>query len=157
MFDNKEIGRRIRQIREKEGLNQEELAEKLDFGDRAKVYRIESGKQSMTANELIRFCQLFHISLDSLINNELLSSSDYKEISGRYINNEQVEIQEKREVIRGLYIEIANKDLNYIDEKVMHDRMNKSGKSDEKCANNDMEKLKIDDKLIMRGKSNEYN
>ena len=45
MFDNKEIGRRIRQIREKEGLNQEELAEKLDFGDRAKVYRIESGKQ----------------------------------------------------------------------------------------------------------------
>lgn len=111
----------------------------------------------MTANELIRFCQLFHISLDSLINNELLSSSDYKEISGRYINNEQVEIQEKREVIRGLYIEIANKDLNYIDEKVMHDRMNKSGKSDEKCANNDMEKLKIDDKLIMRGKSNEYN
>ena len=149
MFDNKEIGRRIRQIREKEGLNQEELAEKLDFGDRAKVYRIESGKQSMTANELIRFCQLFYISLDSLINNELLSSSDYKEISGRYINNEQVEIQEKREVIRGLYIELANRELNLIDRTAVCDKMNKSDKCNGECANNGIEKLKIDDKLIM--------
>lgn len=151
MFDNKEIGRKIKALRDRAGYTQEVLAEKLDFGDRTKIYRIESGKQSMTANELIQFCQLLGISLDSLINDQLISSEDYKEISKRYINNELINLEERKEVIKGMYIELVKKDFDNLEIKYMKNKMRNLNKKDLKCVNNGIEKLKIDDKLYLRG------
>ena len=48
MFNNKEIGNKIKNLRKINGYTQEEIAEKLDIGDRIKISRIENGKQSMT-------------------------------------------------------------------------------------------------------------
>ena len=58
MYDSKEIGNKIKNLRKISGYTQEEIAEKLDIGDRIKISRIENGKQSMTANEMIKFCKL---------------------------------------------------------------------------------------------------
>ena len=123
MYDSKEIGNKIKNLRKISGYTQEEIAEKLDIGDRIKISRIENGKQSMTANEMIKFCKLLNISLDSLINNEKLSSEDFIDISKRYIFNEQVVIEERKEVVKKLYIELANKELSDID---MYNQMNKN-------------------------------
>lgn len=144
MYDNKEIGNRIKNLRKISGYTQEEIAEKLDIGDRIKISRIENGKQSMTANEMIKFCKLINISLDSLINNEKLSSEDFIDISKRYIFNEQVDIEERKEVVKKLYIELANKELSDID---MYNQMNKNNLKVQKISNNAIEKYKIDDIL----------
>ena len=144
MYDNKEIGNRIKNLRKISGYTQEEIAEKLDIGDRIKISRIENGKQSMTANEMIKFCKLFNISLDSLINNEKLSSEDFIDISKRYIFNEQVDIEERKEVVKKLYIELANKELSDID---MYNQMNKNNLKVQKSSNNTIEKYRIDDIL----------
>ena len=142
MYDSKEIGNKIKNLRKISGYTQEEIAEKLDIGDRIKISRIENGKQSMTANEMIKFCELLNISLDSLINNEKLSSEDFIDISKRYIFNEQVVIEERKEVVKKLYIELANKELSDID---MYNQMNKNKLKVQKSSNNAIEKYKIDD------------
>ena len=98
MYDNKEIGNRI------------------------KISRIENGKQSMTANEMVKFCKLLNISLDSLINNENLSSEDFLGISKRYIFNEQIDIEERKEVVKKLYIELSDREITNIDR---YNQMNK--------------------------------
>lgn len=144
MYDSKEIGNKIKNLRKISGYTQEEIAEKLDIGDRIKISRIENGKQSMTANEMIKFCKLLNISLDSLINNEKLSSEDFIDISKRYIFNEQVVIEERKEVVKKLYIELANKELSDID---MYNQMNKNKLKVQKSSNNAIEKYKIDDIL----------
>ncbi|HIT71464.1 MAG TPA: helix-turn-helix transcriptional regulator [Candidatus Scatovivens faecipullorum] len=142
MFNNKEIGNKIKNLRKINGYTQEEIAEKLDIGDRIKISRIENGKQSMTANEMIKFCKLLNISLDSLINNENLSSEDFIDISKRYIFNEKVDIEERKEVVKKLYIELANKELSNID---MYNQMNKNNSKVKESSNNAIEKYKIDD------------
>ena len=142
MFNNKEIGNKIKNLRKINGYTQEEIAEKLDIGDRIKISRIENGKQSMTANEMIKFCKLLNISLDSLINNENLSSGDFIDISKRYIFNEKVDIEERKEVVKKLYIELANKELSNID---MYNQMNKNNSKVKESSNNAIEKYKIDD------------
>lgn len=144
MYDSKEIGNKIKNLRKISGYTQEEIAEKLDIGDRIKISRIENGKQSMTTNEMIKFCKLLNISLDSLINNEKLSSEDFIDISKRYIFNEQVVIEERKEVVKKLYIELANKELSDID---MYNQMNKNKLKVQKSSNNAIEKYKIDDIL----------
>ena len=141
MYDSKEIGNKIKKKRKISGYTQEEIAEKLDIGDRIKISRIENGKQSMTANEMIKFCKLLNISLDSLINNEKLSSEDFIDISKRYIFNEQVDIEERKEVVKKLYIELANKELSDID---VYNQMNKNNIKVQKSSNNTIEKYKID-------------
>ena len=141
MIDNKEIGNRIRILRKKGGFSQEKMAEKLNIGDRAKISRIENGKQSMTANEMIKFCELLNISLDALINDKKISSKDYIIISDRYIKNEQISIEERKEVIRKLYIELANMELNDFD---MLNNMNKNIINKENCSKNIIEKYGID-------------
>lgn len=142
MFNNKEIGNKIKNLRKINGYTQEEIAEKLDIGDRIKISRIENGKQSMTANEMIKFCKLLNISLDSLINNENLSSEDFIDISKRYIFNEKLDIEERKEVVKKIYIELANKELSNID---MYNQMNKNNSKVKESSNNAIEKYKIDD------------
>ena len=126
MLKDKEIGDKIKKIRKRNGYTQEELAEILLIGDRIKFSRIENGKQSMTANELIKFCTFFNISLDSLINDEKLNSEDFLMMSNRYLINEGIEIEEKREVIKKIYIELANSELNSI---LVYSDLNKTNKN----------------------------
>lgn len=144
MYDNKEIGNRIKNLRKINGYTQEEMAEKLDIGDRIKISRIENGKQSMTANEMVKFCKLLNISLDSLINNENLSSEDFLGISKRYIFNEQIDIEERKEVVKKLYIELSDREITNID---MYNQMNKKKLKVQKSSNNTIEKYKIGDIL----------
>lgn len=140
MLKDKEIGDKIKKIRKRNGYTQEELAEILLIGDRIKFSRIENGKQSMTANELIKFCTFFNISLDSLINDEKLNSEDFLMMSNRYLINEGIEIEEKREVIKKIYIELANSELNSI---LVYSDLNKTNKNNKKVSKSIIEKYEI--------------
>jgi len=140
MLTDKEIGEKIKRIRNKNGDTQEKLAEKLQIGDRIKISRIENGHQSMTGNELIKFCSLYNISLDALINDDRLNSEDFLVLANRYLINDNIQVEEKRQVIRKIYIELANNEINAIS---MYNDLNKTNKNNEKVAKSVIEKYKI--------------
>jgi len=140
MLTDKEIGEKIKRIRNKNGDTQEKLAEKLQIGDRIKISRIENGHQSMTGNELIKFCSLYNISLDALINDDRLNSEDFLVLANRYLINDNIQVEEKRQVIKKIYIELANNEMNAIS---MYSDLNKSDKNNEKVAKSAIEKYKI--------------
>ena len=140
MLTDKEIGERIKKVRKRNGYTQEELSEKLLIGDRIKISRIENGKQSMTANELIKFCSFFNIGLDVLINVDNLNSEEYLILSDRYLINDDIEIEEKREVIKKIYIKLANSELNSI---LMYSNLHKTNKNNEKISKSTIEKYEI--------------
>lgn len=144
MLTDKEIGNRIKKIRKKNAYTQEELAEKLLIGDRIKISRIENGKQSMTANELIKFCKFFNISIDALINDDKLSSEDFLILSNRYLINDDIEIEEKREVIKKIYIKLANNELNSI---LMYNDLHIVSKNNKKFSKSTIEKYKINNTI----------
>lgn len=148
MIDNKKLGKKIARIRNINNCTQEELAEKMNFGDRVKVSRIENGKQCMTANELLDFCDLLKVSLDNLLNEDEINSQDFIEFGNRFIRNRDITIEEKREVIKNLYIKLSDYELNDI---TMYRKINKSLKNDRNSSNNIIEKLKINDKIIEKG------
>lgn len=144
MLTDKEIGERIKKIRKRNGYTQEELSEELLMGDRIKISRIENGKQSMTANELIKFCSFFNISLDVLINDNKLNSEEYLILSDRYLINDDIKIEEKREVIKKIYIKLANSELDLI---VMYNDLNKNDKNNKKLSKSTIEKYEINNTM----------
>ena len=64
-FDVKACGARIRELRIKNGLTQETLAEDLNITD-VHLRRIESGVRGGSIELLIEFADYFHVSLDYL-------------------------------------------------------------------------------------------
>lgn len=64
------LGRRISDIRNKEGLSQEAFAEKL-FLSREYVAMIETGKRSPSLSSVIDIANTFHVSTDSILADSL--------------------------------------------------------------------------------------
>ena len=61
---NELINRRLKIAREKAGLTQAQLAEKLGFKDRQTLAAIEAGQRKMSAEELVRAMDVFGLDLD---------------------------------------------------------------------------------------------
>src|SRR3970282_2469568 len=61
---NNLINKRLKMAREKAGLTQAQLAEKLGFKDRQTVAAIEAGQRKMSAEELVRAMDVFGLDLD---------------------------------------------------------------------------------------------
>lgn len=66
IYDIKESGKRIRQLRKAKGMTQEQLATKLDIGDRY-LRKIETGEKVPSIDVLVEFSSLFEVSLDYII------------------------------------------------------------------------------------------
>lgn len=65
----KEIGDRVRLLREENGTSQAQLGEALGL-DQTAVSKIESGKRAMTARELMLVAQFFGVTTSRLIEPE---------------------------------------------------------------------------------------
>lgn len=65
-IDNKAIGQRIRDEREKLGLSREEFAEIIDLSDYY-VGQLERGERQMSLPTLVKIARCLHITLDYLI------------------------------------------------------------------------------------------
>lgn len=67
--DYRKIGLRLRKAREYLSLTQIQVANILNIG-RDAIIRIESGTRKIDADELLKFSQLYKISIDEIINEE---------------------------------------------------------------------------------------
>ena len=61
------IGHRIKMLREKTGMSQDMLSQKMDIS-RPAVSQIESGERKISAEELQKLSQIFHVAADNLLN-----------------------------------------------------------------------------------------
>ncbi len=61
------IGHRIKELREKAGISQDALAQKMKL-PRPAISQIESGARKIAADELIKFSEIFHVTVDGLLN-----------------------------------------------------------------------------------------
>lgn len=71
-MDEIRIGRRIKALRERAKIKQQDLADILKLNDRQSISAIESGKRAVSAEELIRIVQHFKVSITDLTNPFLL-------------------------------------------------------------------------------------
>ena len=65
----KKIGNRIKEIRERVGLSQEDLAKRMKIS-RVAVSQIENGKRKICTEELISLSRIFSVSTDILLDLE---------------------------------------------------------------------------------------
>jgi transcriptional regulator with XRE-family HTH domain len=61
------IGHRIKELREKAGISQDALARSMKL-PRPAISQIESGARKIATDELVKFSQIFHVTVDNLIN-----------------------------------------------------------------------------------------
>ncbi|OGW26202.1 MAG: repressor protein [Nitrospirae bacterium GWC2_42_7] len=63
----KKIGHRIKELREKAGMSQDALAKTMKI-PRPAISQIESGARKLATDELLKLSQIFHVSVDGLLN-----------------------------------------------------------------------------------------
>lgn len=63
------LGSRIKELREKADMSQDALARKMKL-PRPAISQIEGGARKIATDELLRFSQIFHVSVDALLNPE---------------------------------------------------------------------------------------
>ncbi len=87
----KDIGRKIKELRNSQGISQEELALRLDKSGNSSVSKIESGTQSINADELKKIA----IALKTTPN-EILGFHSLNEATIRYksVTNKQIKLKE---------------------------------------------------------------
>lgn len=86
----KKIGNRIKGIREREGLSQEDLAKRMDIS-RVAVSQIENGKRKICTEELISISRTFNVSTDILLDLE-------KDIEVIFEKSKEGKPEEKQEI-----------------------------------------------------------
>jgi transcriptional regulator with XRE-family HTH domain len=109
------IGRRIRELREKTGMSQDALARSVKI-PRPAVSQIESGARKIATDELLRLSQIFHVSVDDLLNPEkepevcLREGKEEKEVKSRIrISVPQKNLQKFKEVLLFILGKVGSK------------------------------------------------
>lgn len=64
----KEIGEKIKKLRKKKGLSQQQVADKILKFDRAKISDIENGKEDFLFSTLLKICNALDVDIKSLLN-----------------------------------------------------------------------------------------
>ncbi len=65
-YDTVETGKRIQKLRKEKGLTQEQLAEKINIGERH-LQKLESGERGGSVDTLVEIALFIHVRLDFLI------------------------------------------------------------------------------------------
>ncbi|GCF92466.1 transcriptional regulator [Enterococcus florum] len=116
IFSEEQLGKRIKQLREKSDWTQAELASKMnldneDIGlDDSKISKIESGIRKVSAKEVTRFSEVFGVTTDYLLGNENMTSrnsiSNKQLLVAAHIDDDASEV-EMEDIIN--YIEFRKK------------------------------------------------
>ena len=92
------LGEKLKELRIKENLSQEDLAIKLNVSRQA-VSKREQNLSLPDTNNLILIAKIFHVTLDELVNynDNLNTNSEVKENKEKEISEEKIEEQEEKE------------------------------------------------------------
>lgn len=90
------IGFRLKSLRDKQNLSQDELARRFGFKDRQTLSAIETGERRVTADELLKAVELFGVSLEYFTDPFLLAGEGrfswrQNGVSGKALNDYEVD------------------------------------------------------------------
>ncbi len=109
-IDNRSIGKRIRQEREKLGISRQEFAEIITLSEYY-VGQLERGERQMSLPVLVNISNCLHVSLDYLVGGRANQDIDHiREVQNRYDTSKQNIDAE----IKELLIKCTEKELNLI-------------------------------------------
>ena len=117
------IADKLRELRKKENITQEQLAEKLDIS-RSKVSSWETNKRDITMNDAVNLVNLYNVSLDNLFNSKQLEEEQYIEISQKFFKNSKSTLKEKIKIIKIIEDGLKNDNI---------DELYQNCKNDTKC------------------------
>lgn len=87
------IGGRLKELRLKEGISQEQLAKELHFGSKSMVSQYESNKRSITIDALLEYSKRFNVTTDWILKGILAPAFiDAKEVYKAFGFEELIEI-----------------------------------------------------------------
>jgi len=118
-MDQVKIGKFIAACRKKNRLTQMQLAEKLNITDRA-VSKWENGKAMPDSSIMLDLCRILKISVNDLLNGEVIIMEDYKEKSEQLLleMKKQKEEADKRllalEILIGIFSMIILLEFSFI-------------------------------------------
>lgn len=96
------IGENIKKLREENGLSQEELSRLLGVS-RSTVTQMEANRRKVSADEIIRLCEIFGVSADELLNHPIWDQPG--DVFKRIFN--QLNEEDQREVIEMIHFKIS--------------------------------------------------
>lgn len=96
------IGENVKKLREESGLSQKDLSRLLGVS-RSAVTLIEANRRKVSADEIVRLCEIFGVSADELLNHPIRDQS--AEVFERAFN--QLNEEDQREVIEMIHFKIA--------------------------------------------------
>lgn len=102
---------KLRELRKSNNITQEQLAEMLDVS-RSKVSSWETKRRDMSITEAVKLAAVYEASLDNIFGNENISSSQYAEISDKFIRNEAITLDEKIRIIELIRKSLQEKNID---------------------------------------------
>ncbi|MCK4454231.1 DUF4065 domain-containing protein [Candidatus Parcubacteria bacterium] len=106
MLTQKQLGQKIKKLRDERELSQEELAKFIGIS-RAALSEIERGNRSLNALELAKMAKVFKLSTDELLQNKRVEIKDLAK--SKYIVNANKGIKFESEKLRELILYILSK------------------------------------------------
>lgn len=79
-LDKREVGQRIRSLRKKRKMTQQELSDKLNYSTERQLQRIERGETGCSVDKLMEIAQVLDVSTDYLLFGEGLDSQEENSI-----------------------------------------------------------------------------
>ena len=67
----RKLARKLRKVRDRAGLSQSEIAEKLGVTDRALISQYETGKRQPSLPVLLKYARLAKVTMDVLVDDKL--------------------------------------------------------------------------------------
>jgi transcriptional regulator with XRE-family HTH domain len=81
------------------GVSQEKMVEDLNIS-RSKVSSWETGRREMSLYDAVIISDYFDVSMDNLFNKKALNSEQVLQIAKRYLENDKISLEEKKETLK---------------------------------------------------------
>ena len=133
MINISSIYERIRILREKKGITQDELATQLGYTSRSSIAKIESGKTDITQSKVKELAEILNTTTSYLIDG-IDNSSNLK--NNNFINNNQITNDEKDLLIKFNKLNILGKNeaKKRVDELTQIEKYTIDNVSEELCV-----------------------
>lgn len=113
---DKIIAERIKELRNSKNITQEKLAEVCGIS-RSKVSCWENANRDMSITDAINLANYFEISVDSLLNRDVINKEEYLRISQKFFSRCKCSVDEKIQIIKLIEDGIVKDNISEIYEK----------------------------------------
>lgn len=95
------IMEKLKELRKRKKITQEQLAEKLDIS-RSKVSSWETNRRDMSITDAIKLAKIYEVSLDNLFEINKITEEEYLKISDKFLKSKNITLKEKIRIIESL-------------------------------------------------------